>query len=197
MKIDRREFLRKAGIGSLALGSLPALLDVFRLPALAQGEKGVMFLSVDTAGEHRLILGGTAWFDPSKGPASAAGGGGMFTHFRAVGSPPLPLVASGTWTARLLTEYKELGTYAGVAAGTVDLVIDLQRKRPSPARIPGAVLRVFCNLGPAGLSTGEIEGYTLSIPGTEFSAGGTPGTFRQIPPGGTGVTILLLPESRV
>jgi hypothetical protein len=121
----------------------------------------------------------------------------MFTHFRAVGNPPLPLVASGTWTARLLTDYKELGTYAGLAAGTVDLVVDLQRKRPSPALIPGAVLRVFCNLGPAGLTTGEIEGYTLSIPGTDFSAGGTPGPFRQIPPGGTGLTILLLPESRV
>ncbi len=197
MKVNRREFMRRVGMGSIALGSLPALMDLFKMPALAQGERGVLFLAVTAAGEHRLILGGAAWFDPSKGPASAASGGGMFTHFQAVGNPPLPLVASGTWNARLLTSYREIGTYGGTGAGNVDLVVDLQRVRPSPALIRGGVLRVFCNLGPIGANTGEIEGYTLSIPGTDFSAGGTPGPFRQVPPGGLGVTILLLPESRV
>ncbi len=198
MKVNRREFVRRVGTGSIALASLPALLDMLKQPALAQGERGVLFLALDAAGEHRLVMGGTAWFDPSKGPASPASGGGTFTHFQAVGNPPLPLVASGTWQARLLTNFREIGTYAGVAAGTVDLVIDIQRVRPSPALIRGGVLRVFCNLGPIGANTGEIEGYTLSIPGTDFSAGGTPGPFRQIPPPGTtGVTIMLLPESRV
>ncbi len=197
MDVSRREFIRRVGAGSIALASMPALLDIFKVPALAQGEKGTLFLAVDAAGEHRLLMGGAVWFDPSKGPASPASGGGMFTHWRAVGTPPLPLVASGTWTARLLTNYREPGAYAGVAAGIVELVIDLQRKRPSPQLIRGGVLTVYCNLGPAGISTGEIEGYTLSIPGTDFSAGGTPGPFRQIPPGGTGLTIMLLPESRV
>lgn len=197
MKVDRREFIRRVGTSSIALASLPALLDILKQPALAQGERGVMFLAVNAAGEHRLGMGGVAWFDPSKGPGSPASGGGTFFHWQAVGSPPLPLVASGTWQAKLLTNYRELGTYAGVAAGIVDLVIDIQRVKPSPATIRGGVLRVFCNLGPIGAQTGEIEGYTLSIPGTDFSAGGTPGPFRQIPPGGTGVTIMLLPESRV
>lgn len=195
MKVNRREFMRTVGTGSIALASLPALLDIFKQPALAQTERGVLFLSVDAAGEHRIGMGGVARFDPSKGPASPATGGGSFFHFRAVGSPPLPLVASGNWKARLLTDYREIGTYAGVAAGTVDLVIDIERLRPSPAIIRGAVLRVFCNLGPTGATTGEIEGYTLSIPGTEFSAGGNPGPFRQQPPGGAGLTIFLLPES--
>ncbi|MDR7415164.1 MAG: hypothetical protein QN193_05480 [Armatimonadota bacterium] len=57
------------------------------------------------------------------------------------------------------------------------------------------MLTIYCNLPPAGLQTGEIEGYTLSIPGTDFSAGGTPGPFRQILPGGTGLTVFQLAES--
>jgi hypothetical protein len=197
MKIHRRELLYRVGTGSIALASLPALLDMLRVPALAQSERGTMFLAVNAAGTHRLAMGGVVKFDPSKGAGSPAAGGGSFFHWT-VGTPPMPLVASGTWKARLLTSYKEAATYAGVAAGVGAFVIDLQRVRPSPALIPGAVLTIYCNLGPAGIGeaqTGGIEGFTLSIPGTDFSAGGNPGIFRQIPPGGTGVTIFLQPES--
>ena len=198
MKIDRREFLRKAGLGSIALASLPALMDMFKLPALAQAERGVMFLCVNAAGNHRLAMGGAARFDPSKGPSSPVTGGGSFTHWTASATAPAPLVASGNWNARLLTSYKEIATYPGVAGGVGEFVIDIQRLRPSPALIRGAVLTVYCNLGPAGVTaaqTGGIEGYTLSIPGTEFSAGGNPGPFRQVPPAGLGLTTFLLPES--
>ncbi len=202
MKVNRREFLHRVGVGSIALASLPALMDMFKLPALAQAERGVMFLAISTAGaapsQHLIAMGGAAQFDPSKGPASPVTGGGSFFHFQPAASPPFPLVASGTWKARLLTSYKEIATYAGVAGGVGEFVIDIQRLRPSPALIRGAVLTVFCTLGPAGVTaaqTGGIEGYTLSIPGTGFSAGGDPGIFRQIPPAGNGVTIFLLPES--
>jgi len=198
MKVNRREFLHRVGAGSIALASLPALMDMFKLPALAQSERGVLFLCIDAAGTHRLAMGGFARFDPSRGPGSPVTGGGSFFHFQAVGNPPLPIVASGNWKARLLTSYKEVATYAGGAAGVSEFVIDIQRLRPSPALIRGAVLTIYCTLGPAGVTeaqTGGIEGYTLSIPGTEFSAGGNPGIFRQIPPGGVGVTIFLLPES--
>ncbi len=200
MKVNRREFLHRVGAGSIALASLPALMDMFKLPALAQAERGFIFHANSVAGsagpgQHIINMGGTARFDPSKGPASPVTGGGRYFHIQAAASPPFPIVASGTWTARLLTSYRELGTYADAAAGLGDFVIDIQRLRPSPALIRGAVLHVVCNIGAAGLSTGEIEGYTLSIPGTEFSAGGNPGIFRQIPPGGTGLTLYILPES--
>lgn len=197
--MKRREFLRKAGLGAVALGSLPALADALRHPAWAQGQRAVRFLAVSAAGtgagQHLVAMGGQAVFDPARGPSSPAVGGGSFFHFQPAASPPFPLVASGTWKARLLVSYRELGTYGGHAAGVGEFVIDLHRRQPSPAEFRGAVLRVFCNIGPAGLQTGEIEGYTLSIPGTDFSAGGTPGPFRQIPPGGTGLTVFLLPES--
>lgn len=198
MKVNRREFLHKVGAGGIALASLPALMDMFKLPALAQTERGYMFLALSAAGtapnQHLVAMGGAGRFDPAKGPGSAVSGGGSFFHFQPAASPPFPLVASGKWTARLLTSYREIGTYGGSVSGIGEFVIDIQRIRPSPAVIRGAVLRIFCNLGPGGLQTGEIEGYTLSIPGTEFSAGGNPGIFRQIPPGGTGLTVFQAPE---
>lgn len=80
-----------------------------------------------------------------------------------------------------------------IALASMPALLDIQRIRPSPALIRGAVLRVVCDLGPAGLATGEIEGYTLSIPGTEFSAGGTPGPFRQLSPN-VGLTVFRTPE---
>lgn len=192
--------MHSVGAGSIALASLPALMDMFKVPALAQAERGFIFHAITAAGtagpgQHTVVMGGTGRFDPSKGRGSPVTGGGSFFHFQTAASPPFPLVASGTWTARLLTGYREIGTYAGAAAGLGDFVIDIQRLKPSPALIRGAVLHVVCNIGPGGLSTGEIEGYTLSIPGTEFSAGGNPGVLRQIPPGGTGLTLYLLPES--
>lgn len=197
--IDRREFLRKAGLGSLALGSLPALVNALGRPALAQSQRGFMFLAVSAAGtgagQHLVAMGGRGVFDPARGPSSSVDGGGSFFHFQPAASPPFPLVASGTWKGRLLVSYREIGTYGGAASGIGEFVIDIQRLRPSAALIRGAVLTIFCNLGPGGLQTGEIEGYTLSIPGTDFSAGATPGPFRQIPPMGTGLTVFQLPES--
>lgn len=205
MKVNRREFMRKVGAGSIALASMPALLDMLKQPALAQAERGALFLCVNAAGpaapgRHMIAMGGFVRFDPSRGPGSPVTGGGSFFHWTTSATAPtltapFPLVASGNWKGRLLTSYKEVATYGGGAAGVGEYVIDIQRLRPSPALIRGAVLTIYCTLGPAGVTealTGGAEGYTLSIPGTEFSAGGNPGIFRQI---GAGLTILLLPES--
>ncbi len=197
MKTDRREFLKHAGLASLATGGLPLLFNTGATPAWAEGRTNYTFLCVSRAGPagtpqrqaHMLGLGGQGNFDPSR-PGSEVTGAGTFTHFQAPGTPPFPLVASGTWKARLLVSYKQLGTYGVWAAGIAELVIDLFRQVPSPATIRGARLKIACNLAPAGLvNPGEIEGYTLSIPGTDFFTGGTPGPFTPIPPDGLGVTV--------
>lgn len=197
--IDRRAFLKQAGLGSLALGALPALVDAFAQPALAQSQRAFVFLAVSAAGtgagQHLIAMGGRGVFDPARGASSPVDGGGSFFHFQPAATPPFPLVGSGTWKARLLVNYRELGTYGGAAAGVGQFVVDIQRLRPSPAIFRGAILTVYCNLGPAGLQTGEVEGYTLSIPGTDFAAGGAPGPFRQIPPMGVGLTVFQLPEA--
>ena len=190
--MDRRAFLTKAGLGSMTLASLGALADTFSPSAWAAGERSFQFMCFSVAGpagtpaspQHRMAMGGQGRFDPARG-GSQANGGGVFTHhlFPGANPPPggtpLPVVASGTWKARQMVGYKEVGTWGVLAAGTVDLVIDMSGEIPSRAVIRGSVLRIICNIGPAGLVVpgGETEGFKLSIPGTEFSAGGTPGPF--------------------
>ncbi len=202
MKMDRREFLRKAGLGSVALASLPTFANALAKTALAQGGTNFTFLGVNRAGPagtaaqpaHTLVMGGQGNFDPSR-VASHVEGGGPFFHFTApAAAPPFPLIASGTWKARLLVSYKQLGTYGVGAAGILEMVVDIFRQVPSPATIRGATLKIVCNLPPAGLENpGEIEGYTLTIPGTDFFVGGTPGPFRSIPPGGAATLFSTVP----
>ncbi len=197
MKMDRREFLRKAGLGSVALASLPALANALAKPAWAQGRRGFTFDALNRAGPegtpdrpaHTLIMAGQGHFDPAK-VGSQAEGGGYYVHTTLPGALPRPIVASGTWRARLLVSYKEIGTWGVFAAGIAEMVVDLFTQVPSPAVIRGARLKVVCNIGPAGLvNPGEIEGYTLSVPGTDFFTGATPGPFQAIPPGGVGLTV--------
>lgn len=197
MKVGRREFLKKAGLGSIALGSLPAWINALATPALAQGRRGFAFDAITRAGPegtasspaHTLIMAGQGHFDPAR-IGSPVDGGGVFTHTTLPGPTPRPIVASGTWKARLLVSYKEIGTWGVFAAGISEMVVDLFTQLPSPAVVRGARLKVVCNIGAAALiNPGEMEGYTLSIPGTDFFTGGTPGSFQAIPPGGVGLTI--------
>ncbi len=190
MKMERRELLRKAGLGSLALASLPKMLDVLAAPVWAEGQTNFHFIALSLAGppgtptaqQHSLIMGGQGRFNPDR-VGSQVEGGGVFVHFTSPGAnpppggTPLPVVASGSWAARLLVSYKQIGMYGAAAAGVLDMVIDLHREIPSKAVIRGATLKVVCNIGPAGLVTGEREGFFLSIPGTDFGAGGKPGPF--------------------
>lgn len=197
MRVDRREFLRKAGLGSVALGSLPALAHALATPAWAQGRTNFMFLAVSATSaagtppvQHFVAMGGTGNFDPSGQRASPVEGGGTFFHWTGPGAAPRPLVGSGTWKARLLVSYKQIGTYGVAAAGIAELVIDVTSQMPTTMVVRGARLKIACNLGPAALmNPGEIEGVTLNLPGTDFSAGGTFGPFAPIPPSGTGLTV--------
>jgi len=63
--VNRREFLRTVSLGALAVGSAPALVDVARGLALAEGQRGVRFLAVSAAG--------TAPFSLPQAPVSARG----------------------------------------------------------------------------------------------------------------------------
>ena len=199
MKMDRRDFLKKAGLGSIALASLPAFVDTLAAPAWAQGRTNFHFFALSVAGpqgaqppatptspQHQLVMSGDGNFDPSQ-VASKVTGGGFFLHWLFPGAAPppggtpLPLVASGTWGNGRLVSYKQIGTFGVQGAGVLELVIDLFRELPSKATIRGARLKVVCHIGAAGLiNPGELEGFTLSIPGTDFSAGGTPGPFTPV-----------------
>jgi hypothetical protein len=199
MKIDRRAFLKKAGIGSVALASLPVLADTLAKPAWAQGRVNFHLLSISVPGpqgaqppgspgapQHQLAMGGQGNFDPTQ-VASKVSGGGYFVHWLFPGANPPPggtpltVVASGTWGNGRLVSYKQAGTIGVQAAGVLQMVIDMFREVPSKAVMRGASLKIVCAVGAAGIIIpGELEGFTLSVPGTEFSAGGNPGPFTPV-----------------
>lgn len=201
MKMDRREFLKKAGLGSIALASLPSLIDATKTPAHAQERRNYHFLCVAVAGpqgaqapgtpaapQQHFLIGGDGSFDLTR-VASPVSGGGMYVHwtFPGAGPPPggtpLPVVASGTWGNGRLVSYSSVRTYGVQDTGVLQMVIDLFQEMPSKATIRGAALKVVCVSGPAGVAIpGELEGITLSIPGTNYSAGGTPGPFTPTGP---------------
>lgn len=204
MKIDRRKFLKKAGLGSIALASLPALGNALAKPAWAKEGTNFHFLAFSATGpagtpaspQHRIAMGGQGTFDPAT-PGSEVVGGGAYAHHLFPGANPpaggtaVPIVASGTWKARRLVSYKQIGTWGVLAAGVLEMVIDLFSEIPSKATIRGARLKIACNIGPAGLvNPGEMEGFTLSVPGTDFFTGGTPGPFVPIFFSGAPVPVL-------
>ncbi len=207
MKVDRREFLKKAGLGTLAVASLPKLADALARPAWAQtGEALYYHLATHSfvgptpgtpaAPQDRLMFYG-------QGTASPAGvtGGGAWNHTRFPGSnppkggPALPIVAAGAWQAKQYVSFNEIGRFGVLVAGIAEIVVDLLRTIPSVATIRGARLRLICNIGFAGLDTGEPEGIVLSIPGTPFFTGETPGPFAPVVPmfGLTAFSRLALP----
>ena len=197
MKMDRGEFLRKAGLGSIALAAAPKIVDTLVTPVWAQGRINFHFDCVSVAGsagtpaapQHTLIFAGQGSFDPSR-VGSKADGGGFYVHYLFPGAnppprgTPLPVVASGKWGNGRLVSYTPLGTFGVQGAGILVMVIDLFGEIPSKAMTRGATLKVACAIGAAGIPfpPGEREGIVLSIPGTEFAAGGTPGPFAPVGP---------------
>jgi hypothetical protein len=53
---------------------------------------------------------------------------------------------------------------------------------PTGGSVLEAKMRIVCDIGAAGLNTGEEEGFVLDIPGTAFTAGGMFGPFEPFTP---------------
>lgn len=179
--MDRRSFLKTAGLGSLALASFPALHDALSGRALAAAKSGYYLVALSQAAtidkvQHFGVVSGAGSFT-----ASEVDGGGSFLHFDNAPPAPKPVIGAGTWVARRLVNFAPLGVATSLMAGILEMEVELLREVPSPAAFP-AKLKIVCNIGPAGLQTGQPEGFFLTIPGSPFVEGGAGGPFKPLHP---------------
>jgi hypothetical protein len=159
--MNRREFLKKAGAGSAAIGSLSALEVMSSTPAWAvsPGSHGFFFqvVSHSTTSSDLVVISGCGRI------ANGVKGGGSFTHFVPAAAPPFPIVATGHWRAKELESFEPIGSYGELVAGIAEMPIVVDITAPFTDQTE-ATLEIVCNIGPAGLMTGEEEGVTLSVP---------------------------------
>ncbi len=210
MDEGRRDFLKKAVVGSIALGMAPTLLSISS-PVAAEEEDGngrrfFQVVAFSNAGSvDRVGMNGEGKFKVHSPSHTTGRGQGSWVHFHP--ASPVPPVAFGKWRVRDFVSYDPttlgspfVGIFGRIQASRVVMKVDLLREFPTTATIP-AVLKIICNIGALGSagSTGEPEGYILTIPGTPFDNGGTPGPFHPFVPTGSpipfGLTHTSVPDS--
>lgn len=191
--MKRRVFFKKVAVGSAALATVSSLA------ARADGENednregrfvGFRFVSnsrTATVGgvRHTAQFNGDGRITPSE-----VEGGGVFNFYVDTSPVPKTIEASGTWKAKRLTSFTLIGTYGAIASAILQMDVHLV---PNGGSVMKAKLRVVCNIGAAGLDTGEEEGFVLDIPGTPFTAGGMFGPFE---PYAQGITVFNLLHER-
>jgi hypothetical protein len=170
--MKRREFLKKAGLGSAAVASFPTLSQVMAAPAWAESGgtdfRFVSFTDGPTIGavKHRIGMNGNGHF---------AGGGvegsGTFTHFNELSAVPKTIIAAGTWKAQRFVSFTQpaVNTWGGFVSGILVCEIRVVPDASFGLDRFSATLTVICNIGPGGISTGLPEGFTLDTPTIDFT----------------------------
>ena len=176
-RMDRRAFLRKAGVASVAGVSAPALFGTTAAFAGApDGHRVYVFVSFSQASpahglaKPRIGMQGAGTFKPSAGFVK---GGGSYVLFDNAAPVPKPLVASGRWDATAFVSYdtKGLRSYGTIQPGILVMKADVQGIGS------GLTLKVVCNVGAAGAGgmTGEEEGWEMDTPSYGMFHQNTPG----------------------
>jgi hypothetical protein len=166
--LDRRSFLKRAGLGFIAVGSLPGLLAA--TPTWASGRAaGFNFTAISQAGTigtvvHAVNMAGSGTIEED-----SVEGGGHFQHYNQAAAPPRTIFAAGAWKAKRLVSFDPIGTWGVITAGVAVMQIELRQAIPSRTLV-AATLKVVCNVGSGGFETGQPEGFTLTVPGASFGA---------------------------
>lgn len=167
--MDRRQFVKHAGIGSLGLGALtvtPTALAGYRK---GDGHQHFSLVAVsgtsaaETGFDHVLVLEGAGSFKAKNGQVDHEGGGN-FVHVRFAPAFPMgqQLVASGKWEVTGFVSYTStLPDYGRVRPSIIVVTVDL---RPDAGGSLAGTLQIICNVGFAGLLTGQPEGFRLDLP---------------------------------
>ena len=172
-EMDRREFVKRAGVGTVGLSALavaPSALGAYRK---GDGHQHFSLVAISRTSavettDHALVLEGAGSFKAKSGHADREGGGN-FVHVTF--SPAFPegqsLVASGTWHVKNFVSYTDgLPAYGRVQPSLLVVTVVL---RPDAGGSIGGTLLVACNVGFAGLLTGEPEGFKLNLPAAGFN----------------------------
>ena len=138
--------------------------DQFGFHFLAQSEGP----SIDGV-NHRFTMTGEGKINHHN-----AVGGGSFNHWNdtlAGPPPPEPILASGTWKVKSLTSFTVTddpnNPWGQIVSGVAVMEIRLFPEGGPKKGIP-ATLTVVCNIGAAGVSTGQPEGFFLEVGDLSF-----------------------------
>jgi len=173
--MNRRGFLRKAGLGAIALGSVPVFAETFATRAFADEETttGFIFAAVSLGPvvdgvAHTVVMDGAGTITPSN-----VEGGGAFDHLNnaATAGFPRPFFAQGTWKAKRLASFDVFGKYGLFTAAVLTMEVELTRELPSRLVMP-AKLEIVCNVPFVPIMTGKPEGFTLTVDGLTFHPSG-------------------------
>lgn len=168
---DRRKFLKSVGLGWAAMASLPSLSrgkPLLIRPASGPDTGGTtnwIFAAIENANfvngiQFRVLLEGHGFITPSNSI-----GQGSYVEINNNTPVPHTILSSGTWKTTALDSASIIGTYGSLAAGKINMEINLVQDFPTAAVIP-ATLNLVCNIPAANLFTGEDEGYFLTISGS-------------------------------
>jgi len=171
--VDRRDFVKRAGVGSIGLGALAASPAAFGgRPGFPKGGGHQHFTLVALSGttpsviggiQHMLVLEGAGTF---KASSAHADGGGNFVHVN-FAAPAQP-IASGKWEVRDFISYSTpVADYGRVRASILTVSVEL---RPDAGGSLAGTLLVACNVGFAGILTGQPEGFKLDVGSLNFNA---------------------------
>jgi hypothetical protein len=149
--MNRRDLLKKAGLGSAALAAIPAIGNGLATVALADGAEGFHFVCVSVASATEILaMQGDGRFNGEE-----AEGGGRFVHFH--GST----VISGSWKAGKVRSFVDAADFdpnGQFSGGTLDLDIQLR-----PIGLPRVNARLLIQCNPPGVEEPE-EGITVTVP---------------------------------
>ena len=170
-RINRKRFLRRAGLGSIALGAFPALAEA--APAAERTFGRPIFFHYYAFSKAAVVAGvahAVAMSGGGKVTHNNVVASGSYVHFDFAAPVPKPVLSSGTWTAKRFLSLHLIGTWGDLAAGVLDIEIELHQDAPAAALIP-ATLEVVSNIGSANLFVPAKDiGFTLTIPGADYGA---------------------------
>lgn len=166
IRLNRRTFLKGAGLGSLALASLPTLGTALAGKAIAGDLLGFHLVTLGSRGGVPIGPGVQLLVVAGAGQVhgDSISGGGRFARLRVPdpAAPPFNLVDHGPWRAKRIIGWAPIGEAGGLVAGVLDVLVDLTLQS---GEVVEDSAKIVCNLGFAGLETELREGlYT----GTNF-----------------------------